>query len=95
MNRLNKSTIGLCVLAGLLTPLLAGAFAWRYIDESAREGLLYLWLYRLPTVMPEQFIGSTRIGYLVTSLVYTAVYLGIVRAAATAKHAFKTRGRNE
>jgi hypothetical protein len=89
MKRSNKSTIAICILAGFLTPVLAGALAWRYVDESTREGLLYLWLYRLPTVMPEQLTGSTWLGYVITALIYSTVYLSIVHGANLARDSFK------
>jgi len=89
MKRSSKSTIAFCLLAGFLTPIVAGALAWRYVDESTRDGLLYLWLYRLPTVMPVQLTGSTGLGYVITALIYSTVYLGIIRVANLIRDSFK------
>lgn len=84
MKRSVKSSAVVCLVAGAITPVLVGALAWRFLGEEIREGSLYLWLYRLPMVLPEQFTGSTTLGYLITSLLYATAYFGIIQLARLA-----------
>ena len=68
----------LCAALAVATPLLAGAMAWRYLDDDRRSGWIYVLVYwpsilldRLPARAAEAFTVSA----LPTVLLYFAGYL--------------------
>ncbi len=83
----NRSSILISAALAIATPLLAGAMAWRYLDDDRRSGLIYVLLYWpsiLLDALPERAAEAFTLSALPTVLLYFAGYLVLcqgVRAA--------------
>ena len=76
----NRLSILISAALAVATPLLAGAMAWRYLDDERRTGLTYVLVY-WPSILldqlPERAAEAFTLSALPTVLLYFAGYLAL------------------
>ena len=80
----NRLSILISAALAVASPLLAGAMAWRYLDDDRRSGLIYVLVY-WPSILldrlPERAAEAFTLSALPTVLLYFAGYLLLCQGA--------------
>jgi hypothetical protein len=80
----NRPCILISAALAVVTPLVAGAMAWRYLDDDRRSGLIYVLLY-WPSILldslPARAAEAFTLSALPTVLLYFAGYLLLCHGA--------------
>jgi hypothetical protein len=76
----NRLSMLIAAALAVATPLLAGAWIWRYLDEDRRSGPIYVLVY-WPSILldrlPDRAADAFTLSALPTVLLYFGGYLGL------------------
>jgi len=75
MSVANRLTVLIAAALAVATPLVAGARAWRLVDEEPRSGALYLLLY-WPSILIDQLPARAAQAFTLSALPTVLLYFG-------------------